>query len=290
MQPDQTDSVHHTIVPGPAEPVPPKKSRRRLIIVGGVIGLCALVGAIAGLTSGNSTDTAKAVAPNTSATPTPTTHAPAPSRSSADQAYLNAIDLETDLRSGVLAGKADQNDDLLIQLGHTVCDQFNAGTSVNDMRTTLTTGSSAWSTSDANGVIDAATAAYCPHVKPAAGSAPTSPAPKPKPKPQPTQHYTVAQQNAIGSAEDYLATQAFSRAGLIEQLSSSYGEGYSKADATFAVDHLHVNWNQEAVRSAKEYLSTQHFSRAGLIEQLSSSYGEGFTVAQATYAADHVGL
>jgi hypothetical protein len=289
MQPDQNDLVHHTIAPGPPEPTPPKKSRRGLIIVGGVIGLCLLGGAIAGLTSGKSTDTTKAVAPNTSAsTPTPTTHAPAPNRTSADRAYLNDIDLLTDLRSGVPAGKADQNDGLLIQLGHTVCDQFTAGTSVNDLRTTLTSGSNAWSTSDANGVIDAATAAYCPNVKPATGSAPTSSAPKPKPKP--TQHYTVAQENAIGSAKDYLATMAFSRAGLIEQLSSSSGEGYSKADATFAVDHLHVDWNQQAVRSAREYLSTQHFSRAGLIEQLSSSSGEGFTVAQATYAADHVGL
>ena len=82
----------------------------------------------------------------------------------------------------------------------------------------------------------------------------------------------------------------FSRDGLIKQLSSPYGSGYTKADATFAVDHLNVDWNQQAVRSAKDYLSMTHFSRAGLIEQLSSPYGSGYTVAQATYAANNVGL
>jgi len=82
----------------------------------------------------------------------------------------------------------------------------------------------------------------------------------------------------------------FSRAGLIHQLSSSAGEGFSKADATFAVDHLNVNWNEQAVESAKSYMSMGGFSRAGLIEQLSSSAGEGFTYAQAVYAANAVGL
>lgn len=101
---------------------------------------------------------------------------------------------------------------------------------------------------------------------------------------------TVAEQNAIAAAHEYLSTMAFSRAGLIQQLASSAGEGYGTAVATFAVDHITVDWNAEAVKSAREYLSTQPFSRAGLIEQLSSSAGEGFTLAQATYAADHVGL
>jgi hypothetical protein len=41
---------------------------------------------------------------------------------------------------------------------------------------------------------------------------------------------------------------AFSRASLIKQLSSSYGEGFSLADATWAVDRLNVDWNQERRR------------------------------------------
>ena len=102
--------------------------------------------------------------------------------------------------------------------------------------------------------------------------------------------YTVAQENAIGSAESYLESQAFSKAGLIDQLSSEYGEGFNRADAEFAVNHIKVDWNSEAVAAAKEYLQTQHFSRSGLIEQLTSEYGSQFTLAQAIYAADHVGL
>jgi Host cell surface-exposed lipoprotein len=115
--------------------------------------------------------------------------------------------------------------------------------------------------------------------------------PKPKPKPPPTvPEFTTSQEQAIGAAQDYLQMQGFSRDGLIDQLSSQYGDGFSRADATFAVDHITVNWNQQAVRAAQSYLEMQHFSRQGLIDQLSSQYGDQFTVAQATYAADHVGL
>ena len=101
---------------------------------------------------------------------------------------------------------------------------------------------------------------------------------------------SAGQKNALESAKQYLETQAFSRKGLIEQLSSKYGEGYSKADATWAVDHLKVNWNEQAYRAAKEYLDTMPFSRAGLIQQLESPAGGGFTHAQAVYGATKAGL
>jgi len=101
---------------------------------------------------------------------------------------------------------------------------------------------------------------------------------------------TLSQQNALRSAEQYLETSSFSEAGLIEQLSSEAGSKYSHADAVFAVEHLHVNWNEQAVKAAKEYLSTSSFSCQGLIEQLSSEAGSKFTAAQAEYAANKVGL
>ena len=101
---------------------------------------------------------------------------------------------------------------------------------------------------------------------------------------------TVAQQQAVESAKSYLTMGGFSRAGLIQQLSSSSGEGFAEGVAIFAVDHLQVNWNDQAVTSAKGYMSMGGFSRAGLIQQLSSSSGEGFTYAQAVYAANEVGL
>jgi hypothetical protein len=101
---------------------------------------------------------------------------------------------------------------------------------------------------------------------------------------------TPSQRNALQAAESYLQTSAFSEAGLIEQLSSSAGDGYPHADAVFAVEHLHVDWNEQAVKSAKEYLKTSSFSCQGLIEQLSSSAGSNFTLAQAEHAANQVGL
>ena len=101
---------------------------------------------------------------------------------------------------------------------------------------------------------------------------------------------TPAQENALRSAQDYLSFQGFSRAGLIDQLSSKYGDGYDRKDATWAVNHLDVDWNKQAVRAGRDYLSLQGFSRQGLIDQLSSEYGDQFTVAQATYAADKLGL
>jgi hypothetical protein len=122
---------------------------------------------------------------------------------------------------------------------------------------------------------------------PAATSAPATTKAKAKPK---APAMTVSQKNAIASAENYLSSQAFSREGLIKQLSSKYGEGFSKADAKYAVDHIKVNWNEQAAKAAKNYLSQEPFSRQGLIHQLESKYGEGFTHAQALYGVNKTGL
>ena len=100
---------------------------------------------------------------------------------------------------------------------------------------------------------------------------------------------TGPQKNAVRSAKQYLSIQGFSRHGLIEQLSSDAGDGYSVADATKAVDSLNVDWNQQAVRSAQQYLTIMGFSCKGLIEQLSSSAGDKYTVSQATYGARGAG-
>ena len=100
---------------------------------------------------------------------------------------------------------------------------------------------------------------------------------------------TGPQKNAVRSAKQYLSMQGFSRDGLIQQLSSEFGEGYKVADATIAVDSLSIDWNEQAVRSGKQYLSMQGFSCKGLIQQLSSSAGEKYTVSQATYGAQKAG-
>ena len=101
---------------------------------------------------------------------------------------------------------------------------------------------------------------------------------------------SVSRQNALKAAEQYLDTGAFSKQGLIEQLSSEYGSGFPKRDAQWAVNQLDVDWDEQAVKAAEQYLDTGAFSRQGLIEQLSSEYGSQFTKAQAQHAADEVGL
>ncbi|HET7386154.1 MAG TPA: Ltp family lipoprotein, partial [Nocardioidaceae bacterium] len=63
---------------------------------------------------------------------------------------------------------------------------------------------------------------------------------------------TVGQKNAVDTAENYLSTAAFSRSGLIQQLKY---EGYSRADASFAADAVHADWNEQAGKAAEEYLS-----------------------------------
>lgn len=96
---------------------------------------------------------------------------------------------------------------------------------------------------------------------------------------------TGPQKNAVRSAQQYLSISGFSRSGLIEQLSSDYGDGYNVSDATVAVDSLNTDWNKQAVRSAKQYLSISGFSCKGLINQLSSSAGDKYTESQASYGA-----
>jgi hypothetical protein len=103
---------------------------------------------------------------------------------------------------------------------------------------------------------------------------------------------TASQQQAVDAAQGYLDLgSGFSHDSLIKQLTSQYGNGFSTADAEFAVSYLHPDWNAQAVDAAKGYMNLgTGFSRASLIQQLTSPYGNGFTEAQAEYAASQVGL
>lgn len=93
---------------------------------------------------------------------------------------------------------------------------------------------------------------------------------------------TVAQAQAVRSAESYLRYSAFSKKGLIDQLEY---EGFSKEDATFAVENVMVDWKEQALRSAESYLDYSAFSKKGLIDQL---VFEGYTQKQAEYGVKNV--
>ncbi len=104
------------------------------------------------------------------------------------------------------------------------------------------------------------------------------------------QNMTRSQENAVRSANSYLDFKGFSRNGLIDQLSSQYGDGYDVEDATIAVDSLTVDWDAQAARAAETYLEFKGFSCRGLIQQLSSEYGGKFTESQATFGAEQAGV
>lgn len=103
-----------------------------------------------------------------------------------------------------------------------------------------------------------------------------------RPKPKPV--VTAAQSNALRKARDYLGYDAFSARGLVDQLKY---EGFSTADAQWAVDHVGADWKKEAADKAKEYLDYDSFSYSGLVGQLEY---EGFTPEQAEYGAHKAGL
>jgi colicin import membrane protein len=95
---------------------------------------------------------------------------------------------------------------------------------------------------------------------------------------------TVSQRNAVRAAENYLRVGPFSESGLIKQLEF---EGYSTEDATYAVQNIDVDYNEQAQKSAENYLEISPFSRDGLIQQLEF---EGYTSAQAEFGVNSVGL
>ena len=95
---------------------------------------------------------------------------------------------------------------------------------------------------------------------------------------------TLSQENAIDKAQSYLDFSAFSRSGLIDQL---VFEDFSVEDATFAVDYIAVDWNEQAAKKAQSYLDYSSFSRQGLIDQLTF---EGFSAEQAEFGVTQVGF
>jgi hypothetical protein len=132
--------------------------------------------------------------------------------------------------------------------------------------------------------------------------APATEEPTEEPEPEaPT--FSVAQEAALRAAYSYVTTLDFSRAGLLDQLTSEYGEQIDPKTARWAVRALEtgdytlgdetigVDWDAEAVEAAQSYLDLGLVSsRLDLIDQLTSEYGDQFTMEQAEYAANAVGF
>lgn len=146
---------------------------------------------------------------------------------------------------------------------------------------------SAVSTSTPAATNSASAPASTPATSAPSTSAPSTPASSAPASPS----LTVTQQQAVEAAQSYLSLgTGFSYQGLLQQLTSSAGSGFSKADAEFAINYLKPNWDQQAVMAAKGYLQLGGFSQSSLLQQLTSSAGSGFTEAQAEYALSQVGM
>jgi pyruvate/2-oxoglutarate dehydrogenase complex dihydrolipoamide acyltransferase (E2) component len=118
---------------------------------------------------------------------------------------------------------------------------------------------------------------------PTVSTPPTAPAPSTPAPSAPTSRLSSEQRNAVRAAENYLSVMAFSRSGLIDQLQF---EGYSRNDATVAVDEIDPDWRAQAAAAARQYLSVMPFSRSALIDQL---VFDGFSRAEAEFGVASIG-
>lgn len=94
--------------------------------------------------------------------------------------------------------------------------------------------------------------------------------------------------NALRAAENYLLLMPFSKVGLFEQLTSSYGDDYPEEAAQYAVDNVETDWNANALKAAENYLDLMPMSDSELYDQLVSEYGDKYNPEQAQYAIDNL--
>ena len=103
-----------------------------------------------------------------------------------------------------------------------------------------------------------------------------------------TSNASNEEKNALKKAEFYSSTAHMSKKGIYEQLTSEYGENFTKEAAQYAIDNIEADWNLNALEKAKNYQSTANMSKKAIYEQLISDYGEKFTKSEAQYAIDHL--
>ncbi len=94
--------------------------------------------------------------------------------------------------------------------------------------------------------------------------------------------------SALKKAKLYSDTMHMSKRGIYDQLTSEYGERFSKEAAQYAVDNVDADWNANALEKAKLYQDSMSMSPAAIRDQLTSEYGEQFTAEEAAYAVAHL--
>lgn len=99
---------------------------------------------------------------------------------------------------------------------------------------------------------------------------------------------SIEYKSALAKAKVYGETMNMSKAGIYDQLTSEYGEKFSKEAAKYAVDNVKLDYNELALKKAEIYQKTMAMSQNAIYDQLTSENGEKFTDAQAKYAVDHL--
>ena len=105
----------------------------------------------------------------------------------------------------------------------------------------------------------------------------------------PSADVSTEYQNALTKGLSYAKNLHMSKKGVYDQLTSSYGEGFSADAAQYAIDNMTgVDWNANALAKAQEYYTGMSMSKSADYDQLTSEYGEQFTASEAQYAIDHL--
>jgi len=156
----------------------------------------------------------------------------------------------------------------------------------SDTATTVASNNAATTTAPAT-----TTAQPAPTTEPVTTTAPapteparTEPAPTEPAKPKVSTEFI----SALAKAELYGNTMSMSKAGIYDQLTSEYGEKFSKESAKYAVDHVKIDYKANALKKAETYQKEMSMSPSAVYDQLISEYGEKFTVAEAQYAKDNL--
>lgn len=94
--------------------------------------------------------------------------------------------------------------------------------------------------------------------------------------------------SALIKAEMYVETMHMSKKSVYGQLTSEYGEKFSKEAAQYAIENIKTDYNKHALAKAKTYQETMHMSPKSIYDQLISEYGEKFTKSEAEYAIENL--
>lgn len=94
--------------------------------------------------------------------------------------------------------------------------------------------------------------------------------------------------SALKKAKLYSDTMYMSKEAIYDQLTSEYGEKFSKEAAKYAIDNVKANWNENALKKAQTYQKDMAMSPNAIYDQLTSEYGEKFTAEEAQYAIDNL--